>query len=495
MHEERPLDVPEVRAFFKTLLPGSADAVNSAFVGKVGLALSGGGFRASFYHLGVLARLAELDVLRHIDVLSCVSGGSIIGACYWLALRRRLLDARPLEQGEYVQLVRDLIDHFEKAVAVDLRGRVQPSIAALAFQTLVRGQKGALDPEATANALEEHFFRPLLRDGEELFMDRLAFTPADHDPKLAGSPDFNPGRHNWLRAHKVPALVLNATTVNTGHAWQFTPRWMGESPWAVHEAADAVPRLEWAWYSEAAGWRARLGRAVAASACVPGIFAPLRINDAYEEDVDVQLVDGGVYDNQGTVSLLASNCNVLLVSDAAGQLMLQAQPTQGLKGVAADAKRSMDTLMERIRQANYGDLSVRARTGLVRGLMFIHMKEGLDADTIRLRFSQEAFDLRRRRLTPAGVRKEFQQAIAELRTDLDAFTLDESRALMACGYQMASKGFQRDLQSRLRELWKEPADTKWPFDELLAEITSVAPATDRREDLLGALREGSRIRL
>ena len=29
--------------------------------GKVGLALSGGGFRASLFHLGVLARLAELD--------------------------------------------------------------------------------------------------------------------------------------------------------------------------------------------------------------------------------------------------------------------------------------------------------------------------------------------------------------------------------------------------------------------------------------------------
>ena len=63
-------------------------------VGKVGLALSGGGFRASFYHLGVLAQLAELDVLRHVEVLSCVSGGSIVGACYWLALRNRLMDRR-----------------------------------------------------------------------------------------------------------------------------------------------------------------------------------------------------------------------------------------------------------------------------------------------------------------------------------------------------------------------------------------------------------------
>jgi hypothetical protein len=44
------------------------------------LALSGGGFRASIFHLGVLKRLAELGWLKHVDVLSTVSGGSIIGA-------------------------------------------------------------------------------------------------------------------------------------------------------------------------------------------------------------------------------------------------------------------------------------------------------------------------------------------------------------------------------------------------------------------------------
>ena len=38
----------------------------------------------------VLARLAELDVLRHVEVLSCVSGGSIIGGYYYLELRHLL---------------------------------------------------------------------------------------------------------------------------------------------------------------------------------------------------------------------------------------------------------------------------------------------------------------------------------------------------------------------------------------------------------------------
>lgn len=55
-----------------------------AGVGKLGLALSGGGFRASFFHLGVLARLAEEGLLRQVEVISTVSGGSIIGAAYYV---------------------------------------------------------------------------------------------------------------------------------------------------------------------------------------------------------------------------------------------------------------------------------------------------------------------------------------------------------------------------------------------------------------------------
>ncbi len=47
---------------------------------RVGLALSGGGFRAAAFHLGVFRRLRELDLLWKLDLLTCVSGGSIAGA-------------------------------------------------------------------------------------------------------------------------------------------------------------------------------------------------------------------------------------------------------------------------------------------------------------------------------------------------------------------------------------------------------------------------------
>ncbi|HEX5871222.1 MAG TPA: patatin-like phospholipase family protein, partial [Longimicrobium sp.] len=275
IHQDHPLDVPEIREFFEALLPGAAHAARSAMIGKVGLALSGGGFRASFYHLGVLARLAELNVLRHVDVLSCVSGGSIVGACYWLALRRRMLDSRPLERQDYVDIVNEIIQHFTEAVAGNLREAVQPSWPSVVKRLLWNNHKGAMDPELTAEQLEKRFYEKLIDTEPPVYMHDLPFTPGDHNPALAGPGDFHPGKHNWLRANKVPVLVLNATSVNTGHAWQFTPTWMGESPWAVHEEADSIPRLEWSWYHRDEGWSMQLARAVAASASVPGVFAPL----------------------------------------------------------------------------------------------------------------------------------------------------------------------------------------------------------------------------
>jgi hypothetical protein len=434
-----------------------------------------------------------LNVLRHVDVLSCVSGGSIVGACYWLALRNRMLRPGSLTHQDYVDLVQEVMDRFLVGVEGNLRGAVQPSKFRVFKRLLVDGQKGALDPEQTASAMDELFYRPLMKGAPGGCMHDLPFIPSDHNAEAANTPEFHPGRHNWLRANKVPALVLNATTVNTGHAWQFTPTWMGESPWAVHEAADSIPRLEWSWYNTGVDWKMDVARAVAASACVPGVFAPLSIDDAYD-GVKVQLGDGGDHDNQGTVSLLAMDCNVLLVSDACGQLLLENESAPGVGGLLGYANRSMSTLMERVRLANFADLTARKRSGLLRGLMFLHMKAGLDADTIRLKFSQESYQIRREALTPAGVRKDFQQALAELRTDLDVFTPDESDALMACGYQMTCWAFERDL-AHLKALSDPPVDVPWRFKPMLREITSTEVSTPRRAGLLQAFGKGSRVQV
>jgi predicted acylesterase/phospholipase RssA len=45
---------------------------------EIALALSGGGFRAAFFHVGVLRRLFQLGLFRNLKTISSVSGGSFV---------------------------------------------------------------------------------------------------------------------------------------------------------------------------------------------------------------------------------------------------------------------------------------------------------------------------------------------------------------------------------------------------------------------------------
>ena len=53
--------------------------------------------RTQLYHLGALARLADADALRHVEVISCVSGGAIVGAHLYLLLRNLLESKKDAE--------------------------------------------------------------------------------------------------------------------------------------------------------------------------------------------------------------------------------------------------------------------------------------------------------------------------------------------------------------------------------------------------------------
>src|SRR5437870_13835824 len=91
---------------------------------KLGLALSGGGHRAAFFHIGVLARLAELGLRRPIQVISTVSGGSIVGALYYLHVKN-LLESKPdaeIVDADYVQLVRSDEQEYREGAATNVRG-------------------------------------------------------------------------------------------------------------------------------------------------------------------------------------------------------------------------------------------------------------------------------------------------------------------------------------------------------------------------------------
>jgi hypothetical protein len=123
--------------------------------------------------------------------------------------------------------------------------------------------------------------------------------------------------------------------------------------------------------------------------------------------------------------------------------------------------------------------------------MFQHMKEGLGSDTIRLPFSKETYQIERTVPSPSGVRKEYQKALAELRTDLHAFSLEESRWLMACGYQMAAHSFGEHLARKIPELADHEQKADWVFAPDLEKIISLDPPD--HGELLKSPQEGSKV--
>jgi hypothetical protein len=234
---------------------------------------------------------------------------------------------------------------------------------------------------------------------------------------------------------KVPILVLNATALNTGHNWQFTGTWMGEPPANADSKVDANYRLRRMYHDQAPQGlkRVRLGHAVAASSCVPGLFEPLPLERMYPGRV-VRLVDGGVYDNQGTAALLEQGCTTLIVSDASGQMDAQDDPSTGLLGVPL---RANSVLQARVREAQYRELDARRRAGLLRELVFLHLKKGLETEPVDWINCQDPTPpVRQDPLTPYGIQKHVQRQIAAIRTDLDSFSDIEAYALMVSGYRM-----------------------------------------------------------
>jgi len=437
-----------------------AQGVTTAFIGKVGLALSGGGFRAALFHIGVLAKLAELDVLRHVEVLSCVSGGSIIGTQYYLELRKLLngqndrnnagnkdekktaKNDNEISREDYVGIVKKVQRDFLAGVQKNIRTRVLANPWANIRMLL---SPNASRTERVGELYEVHLFRRVAdgREGSPRWINDLIVRPPD------GPVDFNPKTHNWKRRAKVPTLILNATTLNTGHNWQFTATWMGEPPAGINNEIDGNDRLRRMYYREApeAYRHCRLGHAVAASSCVPGLFEPINLPNLFP-DRTVRLVDGGVHDNQGVTALLEQGCSVLLVSDASGQMETQNQPANSALG---SLLRSNSILQTRVREAEYDELDARRRSCLLRGMMFIHLKKDLDVDPVDWNNCEDPFDaseearsyLRRGDLTCYGIRKDVQNLLAAIRTDLDSFNQVEAYALMTSGYRMAEYEFPR----------------------------------------------------
>lgn len=432
--------------------PRLASGLRAGFIGKVGIALSGGGGRAALFHVGVLARLAELDLLRHVETLSCVSGGSIVGALYYLYLKQLLETKtdRDITRDDYVALVARVATQLSRGLSADLR----TSLLADAHANL----RAASDDDYSrthklGRLIEEHIFgnnHGVNGDSREsIFLNGLFIDPPfDSLEARDVSRPFNPKLDNWRRHAKVPTLIINAATLNTGHVWQFTASWMGEPPMGGDARSRSLPRLRRIRFGDSramtSGIRVTLGEAVAASAAVPSLFEPLVLRHLYRT-FDVSLADGGVHDNQGVASLLDQGCTSAIVSDASGQLRAEESCVNHPLGVG---QRANDILMSRVRDSQYALLDALHSGRALNGVLVTHLRLGLDAGNVSPAYlaprNGESAAVPPYQ-TAYGVWSDVQQCLAELRTDLDAFHLLESFALMESGYRMAFFEAQRSL--------------------------------------------------
>jgi len=403
---------------------------------KWGLALSGGGFRASFFHVGVLARLAEMGLLRRVEAISTVSGGAILGALYYLHVKQ-LLEAKPdgeIRVGDYVAIVERIERDFLAAVQRNIRMRT--------FLNPLKNLQMRLANYSRSDRIgelyDEMLYRPVLGPGRRTMiqMRELLIRPKND------RPDFYPREDNPGRRAKVPILILNATTLNTGHNWRFEASRMGEPPQGSRAALEVDKNMRLRRppsYADITPLQQdiELGLAVAASACVPGIFHPLAISGLYDGGIRVELVDGGVHDNQGIEGLLDERCTHVIVSDASGQLQDEREPPTWTLPVML---RSNDILMDRVREEElFGLFEVHKPA-----LALMHLRKGLSAEAIAWidKDGKPAAPPKTERVpgmpsSQFGVNSGVQDRLSKVRTDLDSFTEIEASSLMCDGYLMS----------------------------------------------------------
>ena len=475
---------------------------------RLGLALSGGGFRAAFFHVGVLARMAEMGLLRRVEVISTVSGGSIVGALYYIQVRS-LLQMKPdraVADEDYADIVERLAETFRRGVETNLRGRTFSNLA----KNFRMAQTNYSRSDRLGELYDETFYRPAWDEPRDTMIEmrELLISPAGE------SPGFNPVDGNARRNAPVPILLINATSLNTGHNWRFEAVGMGEPDRAEGETpgqaaapedpredarreVDRNERYRWTRYSllqpELANFE--LGYAVAASACVPTLFHPLPVTrllrDPKGNPITVQLVDGGVHDNQGIEGLIEYDCNPIVVSDASGYLPDHRDPTTRIPAVGG---RAMGIYGDRVREEQLMNARL-ARDETRFGLM--HLRKGVtgyafsptgvDGQPILPPRPEPPADFRGERFQ---VHEEVQKCLSRVRTDLDAFSEVEVHSLTLDGYRMTAPNLARlDVEGKGQPL--EPR--RWAFGDVAAAAETNEPELYRRHLARASSRFGKAI--
>jgi NTE family protein len=244
---------------------------------EVGLALSGGGYRATLFHLGALWRLNELGWLPRLDRISSVSGGSLmVGILAWAWPRFSWDDAGRARNFEEL-VVRPTLKFTGR--------RIDAFVIALGLIPLVN----------PADVMAWLLHRVLTR--------RL---------RIRQLPDR-------------PRFVINATHLATGVSWRFSKPYMGDYRLGVVcdpdlpvaraiAASAAFPPFVAPLVLDLRGMR--LEKVAGGDLFDDPRYAALKRR--------VLLLDGGVYDNLG-IETVEGRCRIALASDAGGNLEVDAR--------------------------------------------------------------------------------------------------------------------------------------------------------------------------
>jgi NTE family protein len=326
---------------------------------KIGLALSGGGSRAIAFHLGCLRALNRLGLLDRIDVLSTVSGGSVIGACF----HAHQGDFASFEAKMREILSRGLARRMCRKVFSPLGLKVAGAFALIGFVAfcvaVIRIVLNVLTL-ITPQSIARHFERFEIRSPLHRFASRTSLLQAALDDLLFGGASLSD-----LPAK--PHLVINASELRTGSAFRFGTMESGSWRWGKLHRNDVA-----------------VAHAVAASAAYP-LFLPA-FDESFTFDKKgtlksdrVILTDGGIYDNLGLGCLWPDrspdvSLNVVSVDTiiccSAGYGLRQEPPSQFF---FARMLSVFSTLFDRAQNASIHRLHEAQRSGQIKNFIFPYL--------------------------------------------------------------------------------------------------------------------------
>jgi NTE family protein len=298
---------------------------------KIGLSLSGGGYRAAAFHLGTLNKLDEMGILDKVDVLSTISGGSITGAAWCL------------HEGDYKSFHSEMKKKLETKNVISYIFRSAVFIGAVALVLAFLGTAIALSFTSYAPML----FLVLALLVYILLRYQFRIFPVSKVIEQAYRKFFFGNKTLSQLCKDRPVIAIGSSNLETGRPFTFSQRKMSDSGYAAKPRYEVPVRFK--------NEKFPVARAVMASSCVPFAFTPIYIDsDFFEDPADTGrakpvLVDGGVYDNQGIQKLTQNKssyeCDIIITSDAGGNFFANKKYPNAIMLLV----RTVDLFMYRIK--------------------------------------------------------------------------------------------------------------------------------------------------